>query len=48
VAEIKLDLARQILALGLYDDVISWAYYATFYAAKVALLGEVGLAQTLV
>ncbi len=40
VARIKLDHARQIFNLGLYDDAISRAYYAMFYAAKGALLTE--------
>jgi len=40
VAEIKLDHARQILGIGLYDDAISRSYYAMFYAAKAALLSE--------
>jgi hypothetical protein len=33
-AETKLDHARQIFDIGLYDDAISRAYYAMFYAAK--------------
>lgn len=40
VAEIKLENARQIFNLGLYDDAISRLYYAMFYAAKAALLTE--------
>jgi uncharacterized protein (UPF0332 family) len=40
VAEMKLENARQIFGLGLYDDAISRAYYAMFYAAKGALLTE--------
>lgn len=40
VAEVKLDHARQIFDIGLYDDTISRAYYAMFYAAKAALLNE--------
>ncbi|MBE7555139.1 MAG: HEPN domain-containing protein [Anaerolineales bacterium] len=40
VAEIKLENARQIFNLGLYDDAISRLYYAMFYAAKAALLIE--------
>ncbi len=40
VAEIKLSHARQIFGIGLYDDAISRAYYAMFYAAKAALLSE--------
>jgi uncharacterized protein (UPF0332 family) len=39
-AETKLDHARQIFDIGLYDDAISRAYYAMFYAAKAALLNE--------
>ena len=40
VAEIKLSHAGQIFDVGLYDDAISRAYYAMFYAAKGALLTE--------
>jgi uncharacterized protein (UPF0332 family) len=40
MAEIKLSHARQILDIDLYDDAISRAYYAMFYAAKAALLSE--------
>lgn len=40
VAEIKLENARQIFNLGLYDDAISRLYYAMFYAVKAALLTE--------
>lgn len=36
----KLDHARQIFEIGLYDDTLSRAYYAMFYAAKAALLSE--------
>lgn len=36
----KLDHARQIFSIGLYDDAVSRAYYAMFYAAKAALLSE--------
>jgi len=36
----KLDHAQQIYDAGLYDDAISRAYYAMFYAAKGALLKE--------
>ena len=36
----KLDHARQIFEIGLYDDAVSRAYYAMFYAAKAALLSE--------
>lgn len=38
VAESKMSHARQIFDIGLYDDAISRAYYAMFYAAKAALL----------
>ncbi|KAF0107533.1 MAG: hypothetical protein FD146_1567 [Anaerolineaceae bacterium] len=40
LAEMKLDHARQIFAIGLFDDAISRAYYAMFYAAKAALLSK--------
>ena len=40
VAETKLEHARRIFEVGLYDDAISRAYYAMFYAAKGALLTE--------
>jgi len=40
VAETKLEHAHQIFEVGLYDDAISRAYYAMFYAAKGALLTE--------
>lgn len=40
LAKNKLDHARQIFEIGLYDDAISRAYYAMFYAAKAALLSE--------
>lgn len=40
LAEMKLDHARQIFEIGLYDDTLSRAYYAMFYAAKAALLSE--------
>ncbi len=40
VAEIKLEHARKIFEVGLYDDAISRVYYAMFYAAKAALLTE--------
>jgi uncharacterized protein (UPF0332 family) len=36
----KLSHARQIFAIGLFDDAISRAYYAMFYAAKAALLSK--------
>jgi uncharacterized protein (UPF0332 family) len=40
LAESKLEHARLIFRLGLYDDAISAAYYAMYYAAKAALLTE--------
>jgi uncharacterized protein (UPF0332 family) len=40
LAEDKLDHARRIFEIGLYDDAVSRAYYAMFYAAKAALLTE--------
>ena len=40
LAENKLDHARRIFEIGLYDDAVSRAYYAMFYAAKGALLAE--------
>jgi len=40
LAEGKLEHARQIFEIGLYDDAISRAYYAMFYASKAALLSE--------
>jgi uncharacterized protein (UPF0332 family) len=40
VADTKLSHARQIFDVGLYDDAISRAYYAMFYAAKGALSTE--------
>lgn len=40
LAENKLDHARRIFKIGLYDDAVSRAYYAMFYAAKAALLAE--------
>lgn len=40
LAESKLDNSRRIFAIGLYDDAVSRAYYAMFYAAKAALLSE--------
>jgi len=40
LAESKLDHARRIFEIGLYDDAVSRAYYAMFYAAKAALLSE--------
>lgn len=40
LAENKLDHARRIFEIDLYDDAVSRAYYAMFYAAKAALLSE--------
>lgn len=40
MAESKLENSRQIFDIGLYDDAVSRAYYAMFYAAKAALLSE--------
>ncbi|MBI3151812.1 MAG: HEPN domain-containing protein [Chloroflexi bacterium] len=40
LAESKLEHARRIFEIGLYDDAVSRAYYAMFYAAKAALLSE--------
>lgn len=40
IAEIKLEHARRILDIDLYDDALSRAYYAMYYAAKAALLTE--------
>jgi len=40
LAEIKIGHARQIFDIGLFDDAISRAYYAMFYAAKAALLSK--------
>lgn len=40
LAESKLENSRQIFDIGLYDDAVSRAYYAMFYAAKAALLSE--------
>ena len=40
LAEDKLKHARRIFEIGLYDDAVSRAYYAMFYAAKAALLSE--------
>ncbi|MCC6499504.1 MAG: HEPN domain-containing protein [Anaerolineales bacterium] len=40
LAESKLDDARRIFEIGLYNDAVSRAYYAMFYAAKAALLSE--------
>jgi uncharacterized protein (UPF0332 family) len=40
VAEMKLEHARRIFEIGLYDDALSRSYYAMYYAAKAALLTE--------
>ncbi len=40
LAENKLDNARRIFEIGLYNDAVSRAYYGMFYAAKAALLSE--------
>lgn len=40
LAESKLENARRIFEIDLYDDAVSRAYYAMFYAAKAALLAE--------
>jgi uncharacterized protein (UPF0332 family) len=40
LAESKLDHARRIFEISLYNDAVSRAYYAMFYAAKAALLSE--------
>jgi len=40
LASNKLDNARRIFEINLYDDAVSRAYYAMFYAAKAALLSE--------
>ena len=40
LAENKLGHARRIFEINLYDDAVSRAYYAMFYAAKAALLSE--------
>jgi uncharacterized protein len=40
LAENKLDHARQIFDIGLFNDSVSRAYYAMFYAAKAALLSR--------
>jgi len=40
LAEIKLGHARQIFDIGLFNDAVSRAYYAMFYAAKAALLSK--------
>ena len=38
LAEEKLVVARDLLSLGHYRDVVAKAYYTMFYAAKAALL----------
>ncbi len=38
LAEEKLGVASELLALSRFDDVVSKAYYVMFYAAKAALL----------
>jgi len=40
LASDKLENARRIFAIDLYDETISNAYYAMYYAAKAALLSE--------
>ena len=40
LAKVKLGHAQQIFEIGLFDDAISRAYYAMFYAAKAALLSK--------
>lgn len=38
LADEKLEVARELLGLSRYDDVVSKAYYTMFYAAKALLL----------
>ncbi len=38
LADEKLEVARELLELSRYDDVVSKAYYTMFYAAKALLL----------
>ncbi len=38
LAEEKLQVARELVGLSHFDDAVSRAYYAMFYAAKAALL----------
>ncbi len=38
LAEEKLEVARELLELSRFDDVVSKAYYVMFYSAKAALL----------
>jgi uncharacterized protein (UPF0332 family) len=40
LANVKLGHAQKIFDIGLFDDAISRAYYAMFYAAKAALLSK--------
>ena len=40
LASDKLENARRIFAIELYDETISNAYYAMYYAAKAALLSK--------
>ena len=40
LAELKLGHAKKIFEIGLYDDAISRAYYAMYFAAKAVLLSE--------
>lgn len=40
LADNKLNHARQIFDIGLFNDSVSRAYYAMFYAAKAALLSK--------
>jgi len=40
LAKAKLGHARQIFEIGLFDDAVSRAYYAMFYAAKAGLLSK--------
>lgn len=40
LAEDKLVHAHQIFEIGLYNDTVSRAYYAMFYATKAALLSK--------
>lgn len=40
LADEKLQVARELLDLSHYDDVVSKAYYTMFYAAKALLLLE--------
>jgi len=40
LAQVKLNHAQQIFEIDLFDDTVSRAYYAMFYAAKAALLSK--------